>query len=129
MRINALLATAALALSLGAAPALADDWDCDNPDRNIEITNGSNYVITGIDIYNDSQLGEDEANLLDDVLYPGDSVSIYADPAGEYHTYIVDVTGGEEDYIASARVDACQFGAGWYITDNDFTEDTEGGDY
>jgi hypothetical protein len=126
--MNGLLAALGFALTLGvAAPAVAEDWDCDNPDRDIKITNGSSYVITGVDIYNDKQLGEEQANRLGGSVIPLDEPTTFnADPTGEYHTYIVDVTT-EEGYTASERIDACQFGAGWWIVDEDFEE--EEGDY
>ena len=126
MRIS-LLASAALALSFAvSSPVFAEDWDCNNPDREIEIINGSSYEITAIDIYNDSQLNEDEGNWLSDVLSPDESETFYADPTGEYHTFIVDATAEDGTY-ATTRVDACQFGASWYISDDDFVE--EEGDY
>jgi len=128
MRIS-VLASAVLALSLAAVdPVFAEEWDCDNPDRDITIINGSSWDITGIDIYNDSQGNEDQANWLGGIIPPGESETFYADPTGEYHTYIVDATAGE-DLFATTRIDACQFDASWYITDDDFYVDDGTGDY
>lgn len=124
MRARTMLLGAAFALLL-AAPAVAEDYDCDNIERSVQIFNRSSAEITSLDSYNRDGAGQGDAyNLLDSPLEPGDDVSVNVGDGSGYHIFNLEAFT-DDGYGAYTQLNACSYDATWVITDGDLSEEDD----
>jgi len=121
MRLRTLLLSSIALIGLAAAsPAFADDYDCPNIDRAVDIYNESSTTFHYIDAANRDSVGADASdNLINDVLEPGGSVTVYLNDGTGYHVFNLEAYDEDNGTIAMTQLDACSTSAEWIITDDD----------
>jgi hypothetical protein len=125
MHIRSLLlgSIALIGLAAVSLPALADDYDCNNINREVYISNGSSSEIESLVAYNRDDMDYGGGNnLLDGLLEPGDSTWVSVNDYTGYHIYEIEVQT-YDGLSAMVELDACDSDASWTITDDQFEDD------